>query len=415
MPKTTCTLLLTLIFTFILPISCLTAQEPDSLPEVGDSNVHFRGSLDNCRTRFTNKKQGRVAFIGGSITQMNGYRPMTCQLLQETFPETEFTFIDAGISSTCSTTGAFRVESHVLDHGPIDLFFIEFAVNDDQDARHPIEQCTRGMEGIIRHTRMRYPNADIVVTYFVNDPMRELRAAGETPLSMQGHEPVVQHYDVSTIDLATEVAQQIEEGTLTWQKFGGVHPAPYGNAICTNMIANLFKTAWQEPLSANATMTPHDMPKRLDEFSYDGGRFLSPGKAEHDDAWEWATPPWSELRGACREQFQEEKLLSASTPGAQLELAFEGTAIGAYVLAGPDAGILEYQIDDLPPGQVDLYHHHSRGLHYPRTVMFAEELSPGPHTLRLTVASETSSQSKGTAARILQFTENVREAENNHG
>jgi len=411
MPKTASLLLLTLLLTFILSTTRLAAQEPDPLPEVGDRNVHFRGSLDNCRLRFANEKQGRVAFIGGSITQMNGYRPMTCNLLQELFPETEFTFIDAGISSTCSTTGAFRVESHVLDHGPIDLFFIEFAVNDDQDANHPVQQCTRGMEGIIRHTRTRYPNADIVVTYFVNDPMRELRAAGETPLSMQGHEPVVRHYDVSTIDLATEVAQQIDKGTLTWQKFGGVHPAPYGNAICTRMIGHLFDAAWEAPLAANATPTPHETPERLDTFSYDGGRFLSPDKAEHDSEWEWATPPWSELRGSCREQFQEEKLLSTETPGATLDLTFEGTAIGAYVLAGPDAGILEYQVDDLPAGRVTLYHHYSGGLHYPRTVMFEAELAPGPHTLRLTIASESPPSSKGTAARILQFTENVREAE----
>ena len=52
-----------------------------------------------------------MAFIGGSITEMNGYRPMVCDILEQRFPMTAFTFTDAGIASTCSTTGAFRLQS----------------------------------------------------------------------------------------------------------------------------------------------------------------------------------------------------------------------------------------------------------------------------------------------------------------
>ena len=70
------------------------------------SNVQWRGSLNNSRLQFEQGKKGRVAFIGGSITEMNGYRPMVCEALKQRFPQTEFTFVDAGISSTCSTTGA---------------------------------------------------------------------------------------------------------------------------------------------------------------------------------------------------------------------------------------------------------------------------------------------------------------------
>ena len=97
-------------------------------------NVILRGSYANSQLQFDQLKTGRVAFMGGSITQMNGYRPMVAGWLQKRFPETKFDFINAGISSTCSTTGAFRVRSEVLAKGKIDLFFIEFAVNDDQDA-----------------------------------------------------------------------------------------------------------------------------------------------------------------------------------------------------------------------------------------------------------------------------------------
>src|ERR1700753_803879 len=82
------------------------AEEKSSFGE----NVQFRGSLDNCRAVFEQSKKGRVAFMGGSITEMNGYRPMVCESLKKRFPGTDFTFVDAGIASTCSSTGAFRLE-----------------------------------------------------------------------------------------------------------------------------------------------------------------------------------------------------------------------------------------------------------------------------------------------------------------
>ena len=44
-------------------------------------NTIYRGSYQNSRIRFE-KKTGRVAFIGGSITQMEGYRPILADWLQ---------------------------------------------------------------------------------------------------------------------------------------------------------------------------------------------------------------------------------------------------------------------------------------------------------------------------------------------
>ena len=109
-------------------------------------NITIRGSFDHSRLAMETNKEATVAFMGGSITEMDGYRPMVMDFLKKKYPQTKFTFINAGISSTCSTTGAFRLVRDVISKGPIDLFFLEFAVNDDQDAAHPREACIRGME-----------------------------------------------------------------------------------------------------------------------------------------------------------------------------------------------------------------------------------------------------------------------------
>jgi hypothetical protein len=101
---------------------------------VGDRNFTLRGTYSNCRIQFERNKRGHVAFLGGSITEMDGYRPLLCSMPEKRFPETDFTFTNAGISSTCSDTGAFRMQRDVLSKGPLDLLFVEFAVNDDQDS-----------------------------------------------------------------------------------------------------------------------------------------------------------------------------------------------------------------------------------------------------------------------------------------
>jgi hypothetical protein len=60
-------------------------------------------------------------------------------------------------------------------------------------------------------------------------------------------------------------------------------------------------------------------------------------------------------------------------------------------------------IDDKVMGKVTLGHRYSRGLHYPRSIMFAHDLKPGKHTLSLTLSEKGNAAGKTSAARILQF------------
>ena len=368
-------------------------------------NVLFRGSLANARIRFEKGGAGHVAFLGGSITEMNGYRPLVCELLKRRFPKTAFTFTNAGIASTCSTTGACRLSADVLSAGPVDLLFVEFAVNDDQDAGHARRECVRGMEGIVRQLRRHNPAADVVVTYFVNPGMVETIHQGGVPLPIRSHEEVTRHYAISSINLAQEVAERIKAGTLTWKQFGGTHPAPYGNAICADMIEKLLDHAWAAPLSAEPKMRAHPLPTEpLDPGAYERGRFIDPKLAAVKRGWTLGVPPWKKLAGSSRSRFTSLPMLCADRPGAELTLEFTGTAVGAYVVAGPDAGTVEVRVDDGPATLVNLFHRYSAGLHYPRTVLFATDLKPGPHRLHLRVAEKTAS--KGHAVRFMQFVAN---------
>ena len=380
----------------------LSVYAEGQLP-LSDKNLHQHGSLQNCRVKFEKEKVGHVAFIGGSITEMNGYRPMVIKALQARFPDTEFTFTSAGISSTCSTTGAFRLGAHVLSKGPVDLFFIEFAVNDDQDAAHASRECIRGMEGVVRQTRMHNPNADIVMTYFINPHMLKIWQSGKESIPSEAHSKVAKHYGVSVNHLGMELAEQIKAETFSWRQFGGVHPGNAGNRLCANMIERLMDINWKDKPAAKKIQT-YKMPKPLDEKSYYRGRFLDHSRIKLTAGVTCLVPEWKKIPGGFRGTFAGMKLICMDKAGTELKVDFKGTAIGAYVLAGPDAGTVEAVIDGKPAGTHNLYHRYSSGLHYPRTVMFSTDLDDGKHVLNLKVSEQT--KSKGHAMRVLHFVAN---------
>ena len=379
-----------------------------------NKNVAIRGSYSNSKRVFEAEKRGTVAFLGGSITEMDGYRPMVCSDLQERFPETDFQFIAAGISSTCSDVGAFRLESDVLSQADkIDFFFVEFAVNDDQDGIFDFKRTTRGMEGIVRHMLLANPNVDIVMTFFVNEHLMDVYRKGEEATSIAAHRKIAEHYGVSTINLAKEIQEQIDDGRITWKEFGGVHPAPRGNRICADMIAGLLDSSWSQG-TADA-LVAHPLPEPFDPFSFFNGRWrgfsgietnvgsIDDATLPSDGGFRLYQPDWSKIPGSFRARFGGRKLLCAERAGAEARFKFTGSALSLYILAGPDAGIVECELDGGAPFRANAFHHYSAGLHYPCSLLLASELSSGEHTATIRVAPEKDANSKGTALRILEI------------
>ena len=364
--------------------------------------VSLRGHVNNSLRRFAVEKTGHVAFIGGSITEMNGYRPRVCDWLQQRFPDTKFEFTAAGISSTCSNTGAFRLQRDVLAHGPVDLLFVEFAVNDDQDAAHSADACVQGMEGIIRHLQQHNPKADVVMTHFVNPGMLETLNDGGTIPSASQHERVARHYQVSSVYLSKEVARRISVGSLTWEQFGGTHPGPAGNQLAADLATSILSVGWQGVDAAQLQPVAHDLPdEMLLESSFANGVLLPLEQVQHDGEWEVSEPDWKNIAGSKRGRFLNVPMLHSTVPRAVASARFTGTAVGVYVLAGPDAGQVEFKIDGGEWQTAELYHRFSKGLHYPRTVVLASGLKPSDHTIEFRVAATRHAESRGTAVRVL--------------
>lgn len=366
----------------------------------------LRGDYRNSYQMFEKERVGTVAFLGGSITEMKGWRDMICEDLKQRFPYTKFTFIDAGIPSTGSTPGAFRLADDVLSKAKVDLLFVEAAVNDDTNGFNAIEQV-RGMEGIVRHALLSNPSMDIMMLHFIYDPFIPKLDGGQMPDVILNHERVANHYLIPSVNLATEIAARMREGEFNWEQFGGTHPKPLGHAYYAATINKVLDEMYASCVAAGPAVKPHVLPAvPLDGYSYTNGKLVDIRQAHINKGWQ-LVPSWTpRLIAETRPGFVDVPMLETDRPGAKLTLDFEGTAVGIFCVSGPAAGILEYSIDGATFKKLDTFTAWSGGLYIPWVYMFDTELPKGKHRLMLRMSKDHHLQSKGTACQIRQFVVN---------
>lgn len=362
----------------------------------------LRGGLDNSRAAFESRKTGRVVFLGGSITFNRGWRDAVMRCMSQRFPETRFDFVAAGIPSFGSVPHAFRLKRDVLAKGPADLVFVEAAVNDHNhdSLTNRAELVLRGMEGVVRHLRLANPLTDIVHLHFVHDQHLKAYAEGATPYTITAHESVADRYGCPSLDLSREVSDRINSGQFTWAgDFRDVHPSPYGQQLYALSITRLLDAAWVGPTVAAKA---HVLPQALDPFSYSRGRFgdLTSARLIQGFALD---PQWRPDDGKeTREGFVNVPALVGTTPGAMFEFAFEGTGVGLLITSGPDAGIIEYSVDDGAWRRVDTVTPWSNALHLPWAVMLDDSLPPGHHGVCVRLSGER----PNSALRVFHLMEN---------
>ena len=377
-----------------------TLQKGFPLP-ASDFHV-LRSDFQHSFLKFKNEKKGVVAFMGGSITESDGWRNKVCQYLKEKFPETAFEFVNAGIASTGSTPGAFRLSSEVLAKGKIDLLFEEAAVNDRTNGFDSLAQI-RGMEGIVRQAKRSNPQMDIVLMHFVDPEKLIDYQHGVIPSEIQNHERVAEHYQVNSIHLAKEVYERIKNKEFTWaDDFKDLHPSPFGQEVYFQSIKTFLNNAFN-PVQKNDVNTVYTLPNILNDGSYDKGRYLSIKNAEIKSDF-MSVDSWKPKDGAgTRKQYVNIPALIGEKPDAAFQLEFTGNTIGICVASGPDAGIISYSIDGKPFKKLDLFTRWSENLHLPWYLMLGQSLNEKKHILRVRILSEKNQKSKGNACRILHF------------
>ena len=360
--------------------------------------IEIRGGLNDAYKVFSAGAKARVAFLGGSITKMDGWRNHVADSLTKRFPQTQFDFIFGGISSTDSTMGAFRIEKDIFKNGKVDLLFIESAVNELHNKRTK-DDIQRAVEGIVRHAYRHNPEINIIAQYFYDPSHMKSERSGSIPWQIKELDALSEYYNIPSINQVTLLKDAIDAGKTTQKEFGGCHPNPKGHVLYAKNIDTLFDSAWPE------NSTNKKLPKALRSDNFENGRYIDIKNAKLGDGWNYIKS-WKPTKGETRTRFVNLPVLETTTPGSELVLKFTGKAIGITIPAGYDAGIIEYKVDNKQFKQLDLFTGWSANLHIPWIYMLETNLTDNQHTLTIRMTANKNKNSKGTACRICYFAVN---------
>lgn len=363
-------------------------------------HIH-RSSLSHaCQTFQTD--HARVAFLGGSITHNPGWRDSLYTYFEHTYPETDFDYINAGIPSMGSTPGAFRFERDLLKNGPVDLLFLEAAVNDFYNDRTSTE-IKRGMEGIVRHALRENPKMKLIIMHFADPNKSETYRQGQVPEVIRLHEQVAAHYNISTINLAKEVTERIDAGEFDWENdFKDLHPSPFGQNIYYQSIKQFLTDACDNDISHDK-YDKQTLPLPLDPYSYTDGTLVEPNNNDAAKGWEWVENWKPSGNIGTRPNYVDVPMLVGKYPGEPIRFQFEGNATGIAVASGPNAGMIEYRVDGSAWKKQDLYTRWSQQLYLPWYFTLVSGLDNGKHTLEIRLLEKKNSESKGRQAIIRYF------------
>lgn len=163
-----------------------------------------RAGLPNLFARLQAGGPVRIAYLGGSITAAQGWRPKTLAWFRAQYPKAEVVEINAAISGTGSDFGACRVRGDVLAQAP-DLVFLECRVNGGGG----FEQ--KSVEGIVRQIWKQSPRTDKWRTDGMLRGAIKCSRAGET-LTVKWHGTTVGMSDIPYGDPAV-VEAVVDGGT----------------------------------------------------------------------------------------------------------------------------------------------------------------------------------------------------------
>ena len=197
--------------------------------------------IKKCMRRAREGKAITTGFLGGSITQGSlSSKPETCYAYlvykwwKEKFPQSEVTFINAGIGGTTSQFGVARVEDHLLRYRP-DFILIEFAVNDENT-----EFFEETYEGLIRKS---YGDGCEPAILLMNNVKYDDGLNAE-----EMHLRVAKNYQLPMVSMRSTIWPEIESNRIERSEItpDNLHPNDEGHALIAKVITDFLERIYEE-------------------------------------------------------------------------------------------------------------------------------------------------------------------------
>lgn len=218
-----------------------------------------------------------VGVIGGSITQGSSasgndksYASLLKNWWEDTFPDAEIEFINAGVGGTNSYLGVHRVYEDLLLYEP-DFVVVEFSVNDGNGPFYK-----KSYDNLVRRI-LKQENAPAVMLLFMT--MEDGTSAQDTDASI-GFQ-----YGLPMISYRNAVLEEIKEGSFAWKDISpdNIHPNDRGHAIIGELFSVYLTDIYNRLDTLLAQPTPFETAAITREV-YMEARILS-GKDITPDTW----------------------------------------------------------------------------------------------------------------------------------
>jgi len=133
------------------------------------------------------------------------------------------------------------------------------------------------------------------------------------------------------------------------------------------------------------------------------GRLGSITSMHHLKSFKW-DPAWRPIdKKGNRAGFVHVRALVSTQSGASFEFDFNAPWVGLFITSGPDAGRVEFNIDNTGFRPLETFTRWSRSLHLPWAVILDDGLENGPHHVRIRIAEDHHPDSNGTALRVFHL------------
>ena len=326
-----------------------------------------------------------TAYLGGSITAANGWRPKTFAWFKVQYPNAELVEINAAISGTGSDYGACRIATDVLSKNP-DLVFMEHRVNGGGGFE------SKSVEGIVRQIWKANPRTDICLVYTLSQGMlKDLQAGKQTSFGAI-METVANAYGVPSIDLGVEIAKREKAGDLVFKSDSavagklvfskdGVHPGSEGHDIYRDVIARSMLA-----MKNVGKAQPHLLPTPLESRCWETASLVPSTHAVLSSGWKAVDVTKDAVY---REDFGRTDAMlrgamKCDQAGETVTIKWNGTTIGFSDI--PQGSGMEVEVTiDMSPTPITIRRPQTDSTRRYARFFYLPEQAPGEHTAVLRV------------------------------